>query len=882
MHLFLTLAAALPAVAQQRHLPHDSGFSVAVAPGAEGAGNGLHILVAGDDPVRCVRSVDDALSWTAVTGAGLERTLARDVVYYATASARRFLIGSESGVYACDPDTGVVSAFSDGLPLDDRNVLDLDVPRPGHDGPALLVTSSGTAYLRYESAGVWQRRFSAHRAVNPGSAAVAVVPHFDATAGVGPRRVMLVAIDGRLYYSKDGGLNWAIHPGFNTFLAGGWTITAIAFDEAFESTGILLLGRGRENPDTPGEDEGQILRSRNFGFRFALVRALRTAVGALLATPPGPGGQSHFFAAGHLYPNVLQYDGVGVLRSDDGGATWGDFGNDQDFGLELDPNNNALPAETAFEQELALSPDFASDGTLFYARGEGLFQSYDEGLSWRQKSLRPESDVRGIAAGSRAGGDVVALGASYGSSLMIAPASGAGGTVEDFACPMAYQKAIAVSPRFADDGTVVFSGSSDLCFWYDPSVPAANPYGVTGYVLPPLTDLESGLREDGYPRTIAISPHYDGRGLPGTDQTVIWSSWEQPPMRTSDGGVTAETLPFVSGGGSAPFMEALAIAPTYDASAPARRTDVYGGAGFTLYRLADRTWTPLLNTQGAIRAIAVDPGFRRPDNPRLFVATSAATGVFEVLDDPTGASVQPVATGLQSLRITDLALRPDFSAAPVLYALSWGQGVYKLDAGAGATAWEKVGLGAPEGWSNELALSPAFAADRTLFLATSRGLMRLVDDPLEQAQLLPTPISRDDRDVGYLTFAPNHPNNPQPLRPWPWREVKYSQLPGVTLTNAVAHQAVYDGSWLETSGYARQLRLRTATGADCGTVSLAARDYWTGEDLGSLAADLDNGAPMANHELVLPLSRPAAVRLRLSAQLDPGETLLLDTLLFEN
>ena len=864
---------------QQRHIPHDSSFAVAIG---RSGGGGLETVATGDDPVRFIRSSDDQLTWSVLSDAGMERSIGREVAWYETPAGGVFLIGTDNGVYSYDPNTGQLVDLSAGLGAD-KFVIELAVAAPGQPAPALLLTNSGTIYLWRPGVGVWEEEFSVRRSVDPGQAAAAIVPHFDPGAGPGPLQAMLVAIDGRLLFSLDGGDHWSTHPQFRNYFPEGWSITAIAVDDSFEQNGILLLGRTRPRPQNPHLNEGEILRSTNGGRRFVTVRTMETGVGALIATPPGPSGTAHYFAAGYKYPGVGEYQGVGILRSDNGGRTWNDFGNEQDFRMiEEDPDHNALPLDLDAEQDFALSPDFSTDGRLLYARGEGLFRSDDAGLTWRQLRLRPEEDARGLATGRRTDGEIIAFGASYGSSLMIVPTGGSPASIADFDCPIAYQKAVVASPNYAHDGTVVFGGSADLCFWFDPEVPVANPYGTTGFVLPPLTDLATSQRLEGYPRTIAISPHYDGRGLPGSDQTVIWSAWDQFPMRTGDGGLTGETLPFVAGGGDAPFMDALVIAPTYDALSAAGRTDAYGASERTLYRLEDRTWVPLLNTNGTIRAIAVDPSFRRPDNPRLFVATSALAAVLEIVDQPGAPQVRVIGTGLNDLRTQQVAVPPDFAANPVLYALSWGCGVFRYDLSQGASGtWDHVGADRPLGWGNWLGFSPNFATDRTLFLGTSRGVVSLADQPLAAAFRYETDYSRDDHAAGFVTYEPNLPANTQPLRPWPWREVPSFVVPDLPVTDDRLMEARYDGAALECTGYASGIRLRTIRGPGRASVTMSVFDYWSGQPLGSVSEDLNFGPALAAHEIELSWGQYGAVRVRLDVAADQDETFLFDTFLFE-
>lgn len=74
---------------------------------------------------------------------------------------------------------------------------------------------------------------------------------------------------------------------------------------------------------------------------------------------------------------VVRNAGVGIVRSEDAGESWVESGT----GLRFTGNDaNA---------QLAISPAFASDQTLFTTTGRGLFKSTDSGDTWEKQSALP-------------------------------------------------------------------------------------------------------------------------------------------------------------------------------------------------------------------------------------------------------------------------------------------------------------------------------------------------------------------------------------------------------------------------------------------------------------------------------------------------------------
>ncbi|TAH39543.1 MAG: hypothetical protein EYC70_01790 [Planctomycetota bacterium] len=873
--LLVSLGAPAPL-----HIPHDAANGVAVA---RLAGGGHEIVIVSGGLYRALRSVDDGLSWEVVVGAGLEIPGAADVVYHAGLNPQRFLIGSADGVFAYDPATRQVAAASAGLPAGDRDIVDMDAPAAGSDGPVLLVTSKGSVYAWDESAGGWG--LSLATGLSTRSATVAVVPHYSAAAPPGPARSMAAAVNGALYMSQDGGGTWAVSSQFPTPATGlqDWIILAMAFSDDYDSSGAIVVGRTRQDPLYGGFfGEGELWRSGDFGATFQRMLAVDASIEAIAATPPDAAGTRYFLASGGYYGSRA----IGYLRSGDGGVSWSDHGSAQDMSLEhgAGPYGTDVHGWLKHKQAFAVSPDFSSDGMLLSARLEGLWQSRDAGLHWLQKAVRSDRETRDAAAAFDLHGTLAGFGSGYGSAVVASSMDGSQDLVLGPGAPTAYLKELEISPAFAQDGMLVVSGEDGLRLWFDPRLPANNPYARTGWVIPPLAEIGTGEHFRGYARTLAISPHFDARNG-AADQTFYWCAWERPPMRTEDGGLTYTALRRRTGGGNISFVDQMAIAPSYDAATAAGRTDVYASLELSgdLYRLDDAQWTFVARFGSIIMGIVPDPAFSRPGNPRLFVALRLAPYVVMVEDHPGGATVTPLRFNMPSTTLMQsLAAHVDAGPQRLLYAATWGAGVLRCDLSAGTPAWEPVGTGYPSWFVQKMTLSPDFANDRVLLLATQYGLLRGEDRPGGAWTPLTNESWRDNVAPDFTTFAPKDPANPQPDRPWHWDEVRAADYAGqLRFLSVDAGVALWDGSYLVGTGYARRLILHTASGPGMGSVRFAAFDYRTGALLDQADVNLaTHSATLDEAEVQLRWPRLAPALLRIDTKLDPGETFLFDGVSF--
>ncbi|MBC8406031.1 MAG: hypothetical protein H8E15_12440 [Planctomycetes bacterium] len=856
------------------HVPHDDVHAIATA---DLPGGIRETLITTQLACRVLRTRDNGLSWQTVSGAGLELARADLVVWDHHPNGGRFIIGTSLGFWSYDPSSGQTVQINDGLSSGDfRFPSSLETPAVGARGPVLMTTKKGDLFQFDRSTQAWELLLSTGNSDDRGQ--VAIYPSFDENAAVGHERSVAVGIAGVLYLSQDGGANWSIQSQFATVAQtpSDPVITAISYAEDFATSGNLVLATAIENLANFTGDEGFLWQSSDHGGNFSLVHQATSSYRALKSTPQGPSGQRWFLAAVLEHPNFQNLaTSVGIFRSSDGGVSWSDYGTAQDFIHETDAADT-VSLNRAEIIDFEISPTYVSDGEILFGRSEGLFRSSDEGLHWIRLAFRPTTHIRGLDSFMDSQGFLWAVAGTYGSGTIIQNVSQTSQIVLDDG-PMVYQDEVFVSPKFDVDGTIMVGGAQGLNLWHDPVLHAPNPHNVWGWYT------KSTSSELGYARYIAFSPHFDARGIPGSDQTFFFSTStkQKTNFRTTDGGLSGEPLNRLVDGSPAPWLRNLLVAPTYDASTSAGRTDVYGSYDVGLFRLEDRRWRSILELPADIECMAIPPNFDRVPSTlgRAFVFVGMAKyPYFAIVEDSLGgAGVAYYPTGLEEGAVVKLICPPDFETNPVVYAATYTSGIKKLDLGTPTPVWENVGGTFPDYFVDAISLSPDFPNDHTILVGTQAGLVVGKDVAGGVWELRQGRYSRDNEAPAFHYYSPNHPANPQPDRPWRWASVSTHSLrkaTNLTLRDATVAQATRDGAYVEFTDYAQSIQVNSFRGPEAGTIVITAENAETGAAVYSRTVDL-NTPTWANQTIQFTFPYQP-VKVRVTALLDPGESLYFD------
>jgi hypothetical protein len=895
MSLLLSLAfLASGSFGAAFHTPHSEASSIAFAKLSNGQ---TEIVLVSRKDSKVLKSFDQGFTWHPVAGQGLGKVEAHRVVYYEVPATgeKRFIIGTDQGVWQYLPETGVVENISAGLEVTDLYVADLAAANPGQDAPVVLVTKSGIIYLFDEIAKTWTQSTDLGRFDK--NAIIKISPQFDRNAANGPNKTILVGTRGLLVESVNGGGIWAAHSQFSQVAVDltEFHVTSLTFDTDYQNTGLIILGRGRDEFANITQSEGEIWRSTDFGVSYTQLSPfgspqINSGVYAMAAAGLGPDGKQHFYAAVFRFPSHDDFDlgepVYGVLHSEDGGLTWDDQGSFQEIIQEFSSNEQtAVGLSYRRLMEISISPDFVTDGQLWMARAEGLYHSPDQGVNWEKRRFRPSTQVRGIAASFDYTGDIVAFGSTYGSGLYRF------NHTDQLAETLLGQKLIYYasmesSPNFSQDGIAMAGGQRDLGIIFE----APQTTSLQGWYFVQELIQSTGIQV-GYVRTIALDPEFGGNNVPGAKQVFAWSSrFEDSPL--GETGLTVDGLATVYSLNSvynqplqrAPFMHSIDIAPGFDEVNLPRESGIYGLSKTIgeIYKLINTgtalapvfEWDLLaFNPGSAPISLKSDPNYSATTNRKLWIL--AEDNLFMLQDLTTDWSNFTITTypGMTDYLANDMKLVPDMYVHPAVYISTWGGGVFKMDLTAASPTWSSVGDNFPESWGNVLALSPDFANDRTVFAGTQHGLYFCQDLQGSNWQSVTSEVFLDSSNTSFEYYSPNDPTNPDPDRPWGWDSLKYELIPLsvrrlITIEGDSILTAQFENDYCDlTVKGGSMISVLSLLGPMMGTAHITAWNYNTGNSLNpfhDVTVDLNQPA-LANTEFDVPLPAPGVYTIRVEA-----------------
>jgi len=308
-------------------------------------------LLLGTEDGGIYRVAADDLDWAAVVGKegmvqpyevdvnalAISPNYARDRTLYAGSAAAGVFLSTDGGLHW--QETGFPARGSD--PDLFHLILSPDYPQDR----TLFATAGWQPYRSTDGGNSWQALGWGLPAVFPISA-LAISPAYgqDRTVYAGGNY-----LDPRIFLSTDGGESWqASGQGLPESSSG---VDALAFSPGYatdHTVYVWLKNRGLYRSTDRGASWEQVFKEEGW------------SVQSLVLSPRFP-------TDGILFAGAL----FGQLRQSlDGGFTWQDL-------------SRGLPAGTVWVRALALSPDFEKDGTLFAGLDEGVIKSTDRGRTWR-------------------------------------------------------------------------------------------------------------------------------------------------------------------------------------------------------------------------------------------------------------------------------------------------------------------------------------------------------------------------------------------------------------------------------------------------------------------------------------------------------------------
>ncbi len=392
------------------------------------------------------------------------------------------------------------------------------------------------------------------------------------------------------------------------------------------------------------------------------------------------------------------FENTAVYTSIDGGIAWSKISN--------------LSAFINFS-EIAISPLFAVDQTLFAQGTGGMHRSTDGGVTWVRNVSTPQPI----------------------------------GPVGDFS----------FSPSYAQDQTIFSIGSNKALI---KSIDGGVSWSVIRTLMLPINDpkvfslrlvkLSQNYMVD---QTIFLSVS-DGRFNPTRD--VVYTS--------TDGGVSWSPASSGLGGGAVHY---LAISPSYTSD----RTLFLANFFDVPYKSTDGglTWTPINTGLPNIptKFISVSPAFQ---TDRTVFAGTTGAGIVKSVDGGTNW-VQKNSGIKHALVFSSIAISPFYKTDRTIFAGAYPEVAKSTN---GGDAWPSINTGLPSGAVTEqLLVSPAYQTDQTAFAiiqeadfgftsSTPITAYKTVDSGQSWVLSnsgLPTTPSPTGGGFGCLAFSPSYKND---------------------------------------------------------------------------------------------------------------------------
>lgn len=376
-----------------------------------------------------------------------------------------------------------------------------------------------------------------------------------------------------------------------------------------------------------------------------------------------------------------------VLKSSDGGTTW-----------EVVSDLPSYPVRA-----LAISPDYARDGTVFAATlGGGLYRTTDLGESWIPVGAEIGQLVTDVALSPSYGGDGTLFAVNADNHVFKSTDRGQSWT--QLQSPQALNadvSVIALSPNYEADHTLLLGTTGDGVF-------KTTDDGQS------WISLSQGLPNSDI-TTLAFSPSY------ASDHTILAATFGDGVFVSRDSGTTWNAS---NEGISDLEITTIAMSPYYEEDS----TIFVASAAEGVFKSTDggRSWfktgevkrTLSAQTQAHFQALAIT--IDHTNDLLIFL------GMFEGLwKSADGGLTWQYVELLPTYLVRSLALSPNYEEDQTLFAATYGGGILWSDDGGHTWAFRNTGL--LNSYPDPTEFSPGYATDGTVFCGTVWALQKSVD-----------------------------------------------------------------------------------------------------------------------------------------------------------
>lgn len=393
-----------------------------------------------------------------------------------------------------------------------------------------------------------------------------------------------------------------------------------------------------------------------------------------------------------------------AYKSADSGVSWT---------LTSNGLNRWIQHKNIHVTQLAFSPNYARDNTIFLGKTEGLFKSTDDTGFWRYVPVWPGhwSFFVSIAPDYRSSKEVF-LG-TYNAGIFKSEDGGDDWRPVSQGIELLFANGVLASPDYRNDNALFVM---DIASGIHKSTDGGQTYKQNDTLSQLLPDPN---HTDKYLpllyRELAISPDFASDGLMllfvlpryilGGNDTHVFTYSEK-----------TDTAREVSVGSGTSYVTGFAFPPTYPS-----QNRIFCGSTEGLFTSDDRgnTWRQVAGQ--SINNVLVSPTYET--DRTVYVMTRSGQIIYSDERGNAG-SFRDLNQGLEDRYVYNITVSPNYESDNTLYACTLGDGVIKTSNG--GRTWEYVGLRGKFLYDG-LTFSPDYDRDGTIFAASLAGIYRSLD-----------------------------------------------------------------------------------------------------------------------------------------------------------